>query len=194
MLCDESTDISTVKQLVIYVRIIHDGKPETHFLQLQEIANGTAETITSALLASCREYNIDISKVMGFGSDGAAVMIGEKSGVSTRLKEANSKLVSVHCAHRLSLATSQSADAIPQLKRMKSTMNAIYKFYHLSCVRTAALTEIQSVLCDPLLKFRQVIDVRWLSHDNAVQAVRRCLKSLVASLEYEDADPTALGS
>ena len=196
LLCDESTDVSTVKQLVIYIRIIHDGKPETHFLQLREIANGTAETVTSALLASCCEYNIDISKVMGFGSDGAAVMVGEKSGVSTRLKEANSKLVSVHCAaHRLSLATSQSADAIPQLKRMKSIINAIYKFYHLSCVRTAALTEIQSVLCDPLLKFRQVIDIRWLSHDNAIQAVRQCLKSLLASLEYEveeNADPTAL--
>lgn len=124
-------------------------------------------------------------------------MIGEKSGVSIRLKEANSKLVSVHCsADRLSLATSQSANAIPPLKRMKSIVNTIYKFYHLSCVRTAALTEIQSVLCDPLLKFKQVIDVRWLLHDNAIQAIRRCLKSLLASLEYEveeNADLTALG-
>ena len=83
-----------------------------------------------------------------------------------------------------------------QLKRIKSIVNAIYKFYHQSGVRTATLTEIQTVLCDPLLKFKQVTDVRWLSHDAAIQAIHQCLKSLLASLEHEaeeNGDPTALG-
>ena len=46
------------------------------------------------------------------------------------------------------------------------------------------------------MKFKQVIDVQWLSHDQAVTAIRRCLPSLLTNLEYqatENGDPTALG-
>ncbi len=41
-------------------------------------------------------------KVLGFGSDGAAVMIGKRSGVSTRLRAHNPLMINIHCvAHRL---------------------------------------------------------------------------------------------
>ena len=80
----------------------------------------------------CLLYAVNMTSIplMGFGSDCATVMIGETSGISTRLKEL---MGSVHCAaHRLSLATSQSADAILQLKRMKSIVNGIFTnlIYH----------------------------------------------------------------
>jgi len=42
---------------------------------------------------------------VGFGSDGASAMLGDKTGAATRLKLLSPSLVSFHCpAHRLQLA------------------------------------------------------------------------------------------
>ncbi len=60
----------------------------------------------------------------------------------------------------------------------------------------AGLHEIQKVLGDQTLKLKAAKDVRWLSHNNAVQSLRRTLSSVVASLEREAAErgePMAVG-
>lgn len=60
------------------------------------------ERLTNYLIKDC---GLDFNKFIGFGSDGAATMVGKKNGVSTRLKELNPFLTSVHCvAHRTNLA------------------------------------------------------------------------------------------
>ena len=44
------------------------------------------------------------ARLVGFGSDGAAVNLGSKSGVAARLKQEVEHLVSIHCtADRLEL-------------------------------------------------------------------------------------------
>jgi hypothetical protein len=54
-----------------------------------------------------------MSKLVGFGSDGASAMIGSKSGVSTRLKAFSPSLISFHCAaHRLQLAIGDSVKKV----------------------------------------------------------------------------------
>ena len=49
----------------------------------------------------------------------------------------------------------------------------------------AGLKEIQDVLNDPRLKLMEAKDVRWLFHERAVSNLRRCLPSVIASLERE---------
>ena len=41
----------------------------------------------------------------------------------------------------------------------------------------------KEVLNDPKLKPTQVKDVRWLSHEKAISNLRRCLSSVITSLE-----------
>ena len=60
----------------------------------------------------------------------------------------------------------------------------------------AGLKEIQDVHNDPRLKLTEAKDVRWLSHERAVSNLRRCLPSVIASLEREASerhDVQALG-
>ena len=69
----------------------------------------------------------------------------------------------------------------------------MYSFYDYSAVRTAG---IQEVLNDPRLKLSKASDVRWLSHDKAVENLRKCLPSVINSLEREASerhDAEALG-
>lgn len=136
-------------------------------------------------------------KMCGFGSDGASTMIGSRNGVAAKLKEKVPWLVNNHCvAHRLALACSQAAEAIPYMKKFKDIVAQMYRFYDYSAVRTAGLKDIQSVLGAPDLKLKRASDTRWLSHDQAITAIRKCLPSIITSLQKEATernDAQALG-
>ena len=83
----------------------------------------------TALIQFCNSKEINLNKVMAFGSDGAAVMIGQRTGVSARLKERNPLMINIHCvAHRLALAASQASDDIPYLKKFKNIIHNLYLF------------------------------------------------------------------
>ena len=195
ILCDESTDIAIVKQLVVYVRYIKNGKTVTRFLKIQDLFDGTAVTIETALLEILSKLQIPLEKVAAFGSDGAAVMVGRRNGVATKLKDRIPHLVAIHCvAHRLALATAHASDSVACIKKYSITLQTIYYFFQNSSVRMAHLQEIQQILGDPSLKFKEPKHVRWLSHGKAVTAIRRCLPSLITTLEQEAVNnPTAAG-
>jgi hypothetical protein len=97
-------------------------------------------------------------------------MTGRVSGVATRLHRSNQYLVAVHCvAHRLALACSQAGQNVPYVQKFKKSMTTLFCFFQASAVRTAGLKAIQELLDSPTLKLKEAKDVRWLSHDQAVQ-------------------------
>ena len=49
LLIDESTDVSNHENLVVYVKLLNDCKPELHFLENINVRDGKAETITTAI-------------------------------------------------------------------------------------------------------------------------------------------------
>ena len=71
ILCDETTDVSNLKQLAVFVQYVFQGKAKTSFLKIADLPNGKADTIENKLLDICRQCEIPIDKVFGFGSDGA---------------------------------------------------------------------------------------------------------------------------
>ena len=86
--------------------------------------------------------------MVGFGSDGASVMVGKKAGVAARIREIVPHLVNNHCiAHRLALAAAQASDSIPYLKKFKAVLQQLFCYYEASAVRTAGLKEIQVFIC-----------------------------------------------
>ena len=197
IMIDESTDVSVLKQLVIYSRGVVGGTLECHFLGIRDLSDGRAATIETAVLEFLEEKDFDIANVSSLGSDGAAVMTGRKDGVATRLRRLNSNLISIHCvAHRLALAAGQASQSVPYLRRFKEILSSLFYFYHNSSVRQAGLTQIQTVLGDVALRLKQAKDVRWLSHQSAVDALRRSLIPVLTSLDREAAErgePTASG-
>lgn len=82
-MCDESTDISVTKELILYARIIQCGEVSTHFLKLIHIPDGRAETIENGIISFLDETNIPVANITAFGSDGANVMLGCVSGVAS---------------------------------------------------------------------------------------------------------------
>lgn len=151
LMIDETTDVSILKQMIIYCHYMCKGEVKTCFIGIIELADGKAVTITDALLEFCGKMELDVRKqLFALGSDGASVMLGCKGGVSKLMKDCVPYLIANHCiAHRLALACGQAANEINYLKKFKSILDQLYRYYQNSAVRMAGLKAIQEVLSDP---------------------------------------------
>ena len=185
VLIDESTDISISKQMVIYVRIVTENfEPRTFFLAdiCIEDVKSDAEVLFKHLTSYLEAKGLDISKCLGFGSDGASVMTGRHNGVATRVKKRNPFCISIHCmAHRLNLCSSQASKDIPYLKTFEKTMTELYYYFggSKSGNRKCELQDIQRVLDDPQIKIKECHEIRWISFCSAIEAVFKTWLSLV---------------
>ena len=70
VLIDESTDIGTDHNLVVYMRYVLDGEVHTRFLCLVELPGGTASEIVDTLLKVFTPRKISLDKLCGIATDG----------------------------------------------------------------------------------------------------------------------------
>ena len=185
---DESTDVAVLTEMVIYVRYISpEAEVCTHFLTITELPDGTAEAIERTVTTYLEHKGLSIAQMVGFGSDGAAVMTGWHNGVGVRLKHKQPILISVHCvAHRLALAVSQSGESVSYIsKTFKPTLRQLFYFFENSPVRMSGLKAIEQLQQTMELKLKKPSDTRWLSHDSAYQTLVKILPAVITSLERE---------
>jgi len=112
VITDESTDISVYKKIIFYFRLVDtNGMVNERFVCNMACSGGDALTITNLVLGVLEKFCIPESKIVAITTNGAAVMVERKTGVSTRLNSHYPYLVSIHChAHKLALCISQAAD------------------------------------------------------------------------------------
>lgn len=196
IMIDESCDLGVDKKLVVCVRYVVNGQPKTSYLGSVRVNDGKAHTITTHVHNLLQQLNLDLTKMVGLGTDGAATMTGRKMGVGVQLKSKYSPFVTqVHCfAHRLALGTVDAFKENKQLEKFKSMFNTLYIHFSSSAVRCAKLREVQAIFEDTELKIKEPHAVRWLSLRKAVETVARCYPSIVATLsELGENNSTAKG-
>ena len=197
IIVDESTDIAVFKKLIMYLQYVdHGGNVKVTFLKDADVQDGTAQTIVDAAKTVLNEMDITITKIIALGSDGAAVMTGRHNGVGVKLKRECPVFIHVHCcAHRLSLAVSQSAKEVADVSQYQTTINQVFRYYDNSAVRYNELREIQDVLLNTTVTLKEPKSVRWLSLDEAIQAIWKCWPALVGSMGQQAAagNPVAVG-
>ena len=89
----------------IFFRWVEDGVPVEHFLEIIPLKATDARTIYSTLVEFMKDKNIQMSKLVGMGFDGAATFSGKHNGVQSLLKKNSPHAVFVHChCHLLQLA------------------------------------------------------------------------------------------
>ena len=202
LMFDETTDCSVTEQLAIHGRYIckNSGELKTCFLKvidvLQPEIDGSSSNDTtcvsvcaSVITARVQEFidkkQIDVSKLRGIGTDGAATMIGCHSGVVTRLKEIAPSAVGVHCAaHRLNLASTHAANAIPYVKKFNQIIRQLFDYFDNSVVRTGSLLAIQKLIQEKG-KILAPCSTRWLSTESSVRRLKACFVSVVTSLQRD---------
>ena len=197
LVADECVDVANIEELSVHCRWVENGVPVEHFMEILSLKKMNAQSIYSVLLDWLKKKDLQCSKLIGMGFDGAATFAGKKSGVQARLKKHAPHSVVIHChCHKLQLACVQSANSTEGIKHVYTTLTTLWKFLHYSPKRCQNLKEIQKVLDIPELKIVKPSDTRWLSHEKCVSTVKKCYVAIVPALEtiyQESHEPEALG-
>lgn len=184
LMADESTDIRVRNEMSLCCWYIEDGRAVERFICLQQLPDTTANTISKAILEWLTTAEIPLMKIYWLAFDGAANMSGKKNGVQAQLKEHLPNSHYIHYrSHLLHLAAANVASGFKPLKVLFSSFNSLWTFFHKSPKRSNKLTEVQSILDDPVLQLVRSGDTRWTSNYRSVKAVRTCLKSIIFTLQ-----------
>ena len=175
--------------MIIYVKYIFEGRDKTSFLCNLETSNGTAAAIKEVIDRYFEKIGVPLSKIVGFGSDGAAVMLGSRNGVATKLREDSPFMLNVHCiAHRFALCTGDGASKVTLVRGFVDTLTSLYYFFEHSSLRCSKLQSVQEALEEPVLSVKEVHSVRWLAFFSALDSVFCCWVSIVTTLGNEASD------
>ena len=128
-------------------------------------------------------------------TDGASVMTGKKEGLVGQFLRVNPHIVNTHCsAHRLALCAKQAGKNILAVAEFARSIEQIYYHFKKSPHKVDMMQEIQEVLNDPILRYREVHQIRWLSFNDALQTVVRTLDSLLTYFSTTASkDPKSVG-
>jgi len=209
LLIDETSDISTTEQVVIYAKYLRLNGPDkppdniTSFLGIVPLdGSAKAEHIWSTVRQFLVTNDIPTDNLKGMGSDGASVMVGKHSGVAALIrKEVGDHVINVHCvAHRLSLALGGATQNTNMVKIVLKTLNDLHSYYSKSPVREKCFEQVQKAFgvnkassseavhqhqTSNTKKLSQAKAVRWLSFEHAVRTVKDVYEPLLISLSKE---------
>lgn len=126
LMMDESTNIGLDQHLIVYASFIEDFEPVTVFLGLLEIEDGTSQHLYERSCFFLSQLQLDVSKMVCMGTDGASAMTGRVNGLTTRFKRENPFMTSIHCiAHRASLCLADAVKGSQYAQYIDEVMNEI---------------------------------------------------------------------
>ena len=144
IIIDESTDISSKKQLAIVVRFFCNQRNQvkSKFFKLIDVTKSDATTLTSALISLFEKKNISIENIIGFASDTTNVMFGEHHSVVSLLKQKIPNLFVMKClCHSAHLCASHACEKLP--RAVEDLICDVYSYFCHSAKRIAEFEQFQ---------------------------------------------------
>lgn len=166
VLIDEASTLSRKATMIVNIKASVLGEPpEFIFLDLVELQDQTSEGIIQALMSCLTKAGFTEEWLkqnwVSFVSDGASVMVGKHSGVSTKLKIIFPKLLTWHCMnHRLELAVSDAVDKVNSLNHFKIFVEKLHNVYSKSNKNQRELLESVTEVGTQVLKIGRILDLR----------------------------------
>ena len=182
MVSDGSTDSSYKEAEICFVRLAVHAEIFTKFVGLKDIGKANADGISQALTTMMTESfgSVWKTKVVGFGTDGASIMMRSNNGTVKKMKGqlAPPYILAVHCsAHRLEFAYKDACKQIALYKKVDLMMLNLYLFYRNSSLNRSKLEAISRALDKRPLMQTRVSGTRWLLH------TERAAKNLIEGYE-----------
>lgn len=169
LMVDESTDCSSEKLLCVCIRYFSDAKAEivTAFLSLIPVNRTTGEALFDAVKKCLEEYELDLCQCIGFASDGANNMIGERNSLWSRIKESNPNCIQLKCiCHSLALCIQKAFNKLPSA--LDFLLSEVASWFSRSSLRRESYHEICGIMNPDEAQissnpFQKLALTRWLS-------------------------------
>lgn len=137
LISDGVTDLVSTEAALVYVRFAYQGKVHCQMVGVQSVDQCDASAVKNAIL-KILQTNLQLHlpsqdwarKLVGFGSHGADVMVGQNNGVAKLLKEIQPRVQSVHClVHRLEMAYKETLKSAHLFTVLMGLLQNMYYFY-----------------------------------------------------------------
>lgn len=166
--CDGSTDNANSEKEVILVKLLDDFYPKTMYFKLKEPPNTKSDGIVHAINEAFNEFDMPNyqQKTVGFCSDGASVMMGEKQGVIQKIKDLGQSpwILAIWClAHRLELALKDTFKK-EYMETVVEVLTSIFYFYKGSAKRNKEVAGIAELMESHFTKPERCNGTRWVDH------------------------------
>lgn len=191
LILDASSDIEGRHYLITYFQAFEDNTPIVYFYKLIPMtddlsADGHFAVIESAITDDPGLLVYFKQNLVGFASDGAAVMTGKKNGLVAKIRAfVTNKVYAVHCmAHRLELAIGKAYKVDDYFGKLDTIINNLYAFYGRGEKREAHLRKTAESLASKFFRLTYIFEVRWVSSQvSAMKSVHSMWKTVVHDLK-----------
>ncbi|XP_073504145.1 protein FAM200C-like [Phyllobates terribilis] len=168
---DETTDVSNLSRLAVFVRYVKDNMIKEEFLFCKPLTTTTKAANVKKLVDDfLRDNNLSWDMVSAVCTDGAPVMLGRKSGFGSLVKADAPHIIVTHCIlHRHALETKTLPPKMAEV--LKTVVECV------NYVRNSALRHriFFSELCKEIGSEFEVLlyhsNVRWLSRGQVLNRV-----------------------
>jgi hypothetical protein len=185
LLIHSSTNVSTADHLFIYERYLHPDTlvATTDYLTCVKLLATTADAITTILLGVMTTLGLDVQRMAGFYSDGAATMAGVKSGVAARLKAVNPRIIAIRSvAHRTTLVMSDTTKSSPELQAVDFELRQVHNLFNHNNKRQSQWEAFAKGYGITQLRFPIFNTTRWFSQLQCVVVLTNNLAELIIFL------------
>lgn len=191
LILDTSSDIEGRHYIITYFQALEDNTPIVYFYKLIEMsADLSAKAHFDLIVKAITEEKQDLlkyfkSKMVGFASDGAAVMTGRINGLAVQMRTyVTNPIYAVHCmAHKLQLAIGKAYDT-NYFSSLDNLINFLYSFYNRGEKREAHLRMTSKRLGSTFYRLTYIYEIRWISSQlRAMQSVHLMWEVLVIDLD-----------
>ena len=182
LIIDETTDISTKKELALVVRQYSKEEKivKCCLYELLEIANGSANALFEAICQAFEKDEIPLTNVIGFAADTTNVMFGQNNSVVSRLKQAIPNIFVLRCiCHSAHLCASHACEKLP--RTAEDIIHDIYNYFSHSAKRQADFKKFQHFAEVEPHRILRPCQTRWLSVHSCVQ---RLIEQWDALIQY----------
>ncbi|XP_061464100.1 coenzyme Q-binding protein COQ10 homolog B, mitochondrial isoform X1 [Rhineura floridana] len=167
LIIDESSDVSSQKQLCLMVRYFSNKLKciVSSFAGIITFTASDSDFITEALLLFLNENKLNIKKCVGIAADGLSANICDhKNSLLKKFYELNPCGVFIKCiCHSLYLCLSRAIDVLPL--NLEYMISQTYLWFSQSTFHQKQYAELYAAISvgENALKVLQVTDTRWLS-------------------------------
>lgn len=210
---DETTDVSNASQITLKIRYIlnnqvnekfigfidchkyiFDKKKEQQYDDEDEIVNNdqkfepkiTGELLGDTVVNILKDYEFDLDKCIGIGTDGCSVMVSTARGAVQQIQKYAKYAIHCPCTnHALNLSISKSS-TVQLIRNCIGVMKEVISFFHISAKRNYVLKKH--------LQHRTTLiglcETRWNErHDSVLQfktSIREIVDALIDISNWED--------
>ena len=174
---DESMDIASCAQLMVWVRFIKDGGFVDEPLVCKSLETTTrGDDIFTTIEAFYNKESLDFNKLIGSTTDGAPAMLGKHSGFKAKLQQVAPHAFMIHCMIR---RQALAAHTMPE-----SLMNVLSQVIKIvNHIKASALnTRLFRLFCNEMdadhMNLLFHTQVRWLSRGNVILRVYKLCEEL----------------